>query len=142
MSTPSPSSGERTGALALAPLRCTKCGGMVPLGEADRSRCPFCGDDVPIPEDHLALRAADRAHTSGRERATELYRRLGEPPGRALLFWARAGTIALWCLLALVPVALLLWIVVIAEVWRLAPYVGFQAVDVIGGVPLSLLLGS
>jgi hypothetical protein len=113
----------------------------VPLGETDRAHCLYCNAEVPIPADHLALRAADRAHTRGREQAQELYLRLGEPPGRLLQFWARAGTIALWCLLPLVPGSLLLWMMVVSEAWRLAPYVGFQPVDVIGGAPLSILLG-
>ncbi|HMJ13209.1 MAG TPA: hypothetical protein VK524_17430 [Polyangiaceae bacterium] len=125
----------------LEPLHCPSCGGWVPLGDAESARCSYCQSELAIPADYLGLRAADRAHAAGRRRAEQLYVRIGQPPSRALRFWARAGTFVLWGTLAVAPVSLLLWLVVISEAWHLAPYVGFQPVDVVGGVPLSLLLG-
>lgn len=115
---------------------------MVPLGDADRARCAYCQSEMVIPAAHLALRAADRAHEAGRRRAERLYALVGQPPSRALRFWARAGTFVLWSFAVVAPASLLLWMVIISEAWRLAPYLGFQPVDVLGGVPLSVLLGA
>ncbi len=61
---------------ALAPLRCSECGGIAPLQEALEVACPYCAAMVPIPRDYVAA-----AKLRTQEHAT---RREAEPMWRAV----------------------------------------------------------
>jgi hypothetical protein len=91
----------------LKPLACAKCGGPVPLGEADRVPCPYCDAEVEIPAEHRALRRAAKKRADAEAALGEIYARVGKPPGLVLRAWGsavggavialgKAATVFLW----------------------------------------------
>lgn len=91
---------------SLTPLRCASCGRPVPIGDGDTARCPGCGNEVGIPAEYLALRAAGRQGDEARARAQVISEELARPTSLPMRFWMGAGTLAS----AVVGLALLVWI--------------------------------
>jgi hypothetical protein len=78
-------------------LRCASCAGAVPFGDGDTLPCPYCAAPVEVPEEHRALRAAERQYNEHRSSARELLRRLGKPPSVVVRFLTRAnGLTVVW----------------------------------------------
>ncbi|HSY25797.1 MAG TPA: LSD1-type zinc finger protein [Polyangiaceae bacterium] len=61
-------------------LRCPRCGAGVSLGPSDEARCAHCGQTVPLPEAHRALRSLQREQEAAERRAKALFSRLDSPP--------------------------------------------------------------
>lgn len=73
----------------LTPLLCGACRGPVPLVDADRTPCPFCGAVVELSPAYRALVTGQRALERSASRA-ESWRALGRPPSPLLRFFATA----------------------------------------------------
>lgn len=81
----------------LEPLICPSCGGPVALAAGAQVPCPQCDSPVEIPEAHQQLRQASEKRQALRRHLTELYTRLGSPPGA--LLQAASAFATLWILL-------------------------------------------
>lgn len=45
---------------SVEPIKCAKCGGVVPLADAEHEQCPYCGNRAEIPETYRAAFRARR----------------------------------------------------------------------------------
>ncbi len=72
--------------LEVTVLKCPSCGAPVPLGEGESVPCVYCRALVEVPEEHRALRAAEREHNLHRSAAHDLARRLSKPPSAVVRF--------------------------------------------------------
>ncbi len=113
---------ERTEAAAVAlkvqPLKCPNCNGPVPLGEADTVSCPFCGQSVAIPPEHIALRKAEGQRANLEAELTELYAGIGKPPGLLLRAWGSAIGQLVITIGKVLSVLFLVWVFLIGVVWH------------------------
>jgi len=82
----------------LTPLTCGQCDGPVPLADADRVRCPYCGADVGIPAPYRALRDGERRLAESRHEAARLYRQLGKAPPAVVRWFAFFDSAWFWFL--------------------------------------------
>lgn len=79
---------------AVEPLRCPSCNAPVPLGDGETATCAHCQTAVPLPEKYRVLRDVDKERTSDRDRAEQLYKKLGSPPSPLLRTWASLAALA------------------------------------------------
>src|SRR5688572_25319554 len=100
----------------LTPLPCSSCGRPVPLGEGDVVQCPFCREDVAIPDEYARLRDAERLDDAARVRAEAIAQELARPPSLFVIFWTGASGVAALLAVGLVVIWLLVSLVLcIAE---------------------------
>ncbi|MFO0983733.1 MAG: hypothetical protein U1E76_18715 [Planctomycetota bacterium] len=122
---------------ALLPLACSACGGLVPLADADRVLCHFCGASIAVPPRHRALRAASATDAARRATADALYSRLGRTPNAGLRACASVFTPGA-LLLGLFPASAIIGVLLLGAVLllvdRLAP---FNPFDVLSERPLT-----
>jgi DNA-directed RNA polymerase subunit RPC12/RpoP len=69
-------------------LRCPGCGAAVSIGPSDEARCAHCGQTVPLPEGHRALRLLQREQEAAWGRARALFSKLDSPPWLATRIFA------------------------------------------------------
>ena len=62
------------------PLQCSGCGGAVPLGPGRSCSCPFCGTEVPIPQNYEDWRRQNEEKLFAEETLVNLHERLGKTP--------------------------------------------------------------
>jgi len=78
----------------LKPLECPKCDAAVPIGDGNTTKCPFCGGEVAVPAEYIALRDADEHQRKARAEAVVLLGQLAQPmPLAVRAFWI-LGTVA------------------------------------------------
>jgi hypothetical protein len=67
----------------------------VPFGDLDVVQCVYCAASVAVPEEHRALRRAEREYNEHRTEAQKLFKRLGKPPSALVRFLtdAHGGTV-------------------------------------------------
>lgn len=69
---------------ALSPFLCSNCAGSLPVPDADRARCPSCGADNAVPEEHRKARALLRDADRELSEAADAWRRVDR------------GTVSVW----------------------------------------------
>ncbi|MEW6127731.1 MAG: hypothetical protein AB1757_11895 [Acidobacteriota bacterium] len=77
--------------IALQVLTCQACGAAVPLTAGETVACPYCQATVVIPSAYRALREVEDEAAAKRTKAQQLFKVLGNPPGRFLRLWAGAS---------------------------------------------------
>jgi hypothetical protein len=85
----------------LVPLKCRHCGGGVPL-KAENMSCPYCGSNIPVPEDYAVT--------------MRLRAKVSEQMAKAVAAWRRANLFTIW------PIRWLLWF--LSPIWLFAIFVG------------------
>lgn len=96
-------------AVEVAILECASCGASIPFGDGETLSCAYCGAASEVPEEHRALRAAEREYNQHRDEAHRLLRRLGKPPSWLVRFLtdAHGGTVIWLVVLGTIVSALL-----------------------------------
>jgi DNA-directed RNA polymerase subunit RPC12/RpoP len=127
------------------PLLCPSCKAPVPLGDGERTTCPYCGTSVAIPADYVELRDAARRDSADRAEASRLYARLGRPPGPALRLWgalARATQGFAWTVFEYgwILALILLPVVPFVLARHAASWIGVDLMDRFGGPAFALIV--
>ncbi len=146
--------GTARGASDIEPIRCTKCGGVVPLADAEHEQCPYCGNRTALPEEYRAAFRAQRDDGPTRARAEQTYRELSRRPSLvlracAILFsgwtWLATGGLMVVAAMATADAGLLLIGVALhehlldveprssVERWMLAGTIGLLALGTVLG---------
>ena len=113
----------------------------MPLGQGDSAICTFCHAAVPLPAEYRELRDAEQQRTADRDRAEELYRKLGTPPSAALRAWAQFAALATSALFAAVVTILTIFssLILLAGfalelvLHAIAPLIRIDLIDRFGG---------
>ncbi len=90
--------------MKLEPLKCASCGGAVPLAPGHTTNCPYCHNQVPIPQDYVEWRQQHEDKLLAEERLFNLHEKLGKRPSRieVMLSKVQGGCSCSGCLIALV----------------------------------------
>lgn len=71
--------------MSLEPLKCSSCGGSVPLLEGDSFPCPYCAQELSVPPEYSAWRLRKKENIEADQRLFHLHESLGKTPR----FWER-----------------------------------------------------
>ena len=116
------------GEAALEILKCPSCGAPVPFGDADVALCTRCKTEVPLPEEHRAVREARKADPVAVERANEVLASVDDPSWLVTRVVAIALDLPMMAFLIFygVPVGLTAIFTGIAAGERLGPSLGLE----------------